>query len=208
MIVTVASYKGGVGKTTSAVHLAERLQQDQPTLLLDGDDTKNATNWGRRGEKHARKFPFRVASIERAAMLAREFPHIVIDTGQKPSADDLREAAEGSDLLIIPAMPDPLAVDGLGQTLRSLAAMEIKNYRVLVTCVAPDEAKEVAELHELLKDVAAPHFRTEIPRLKAFKKAAGLGITVRHVDDRQAPRAWAAYNAVGRELLEVLDGAR
>ena len=42
MIITVASYKGGVGKTTTAVHLAAYLQSLGPTLLLDGDQTRNA----------------------------------------------------------------------------------------------------------------------------------------------------------------------
>ncbi len=45
MILSVASFKGGVGKTTTAVHLAAYLQTLAPTLLLDADQTKNATAW-------------------------------------------------------------------------------------------------------------------------------------------------------------------
>lgn len=43
MIITVASFKGGVGKTTSAVHLAAYFQQDKPTLLIDGDPNRRVT---------------------------------------------------------------------------------------------------------------------------------------------------------------------
>ena len=49
MIFSVASFKGGVGKTTTAVHLAAYLQTLAPTLLLDADQTKNATAWSQRG---------------------------------------------------------------------------------------------------------------------------------------------------------------
>ena len=35
MLVTVAALKGGVGKTTTAVHIAGYLQAHAPTLLID-----------------------------------------------------------------------------------------------------------------------------------------------------------------------------
>ena len=43
MIVTVASFKGGVGKTTTALHLAAYCQTLAPTLLVDGDLNTRAT---------------------------------------------------------------------------------------------------------------------------------------------------------------------
>jgi chromosome partitioning protein len=49
MIITLCSFKGGTGKTTSAVHLAAFFQHDAPTLLIDGDANRSALAWSRRG---------------------------------------------------------------------------------------------------------------------------------------------------------------
>jgi chromosome partitioning protein len=196
MIVSVASFKGGVGKTTTAVHIAAYLQTLAPTLLLDGDVTRNASAWSLRGGG----FPFRVASIDQAAKLARDFKHIVIDTGQRPTFEDLQAAAEGCDLLIVPAPPSALDTDGLGQTIRALQQIKASDYRVLLTRVSADAAKEAGELRELLAELNAPVFKSEIPRLKAFEKAAGAGKIVSETGDRNAYRAWAAYLAAGKEL--------
>jgi chromosome partitioning protein len=203
MIITVASYKGGVGKTTTAVHLAAYLQTLAPTLLLDGDQTRNATAWSQRGEG----FPFRVATIDQAAKLAREFNHIVIDTGQRPSGDDLKAAAEGCDLLVVPTVPAALETDGLGQTIRALQGIDAA-FRVLLTSVPPYAAKESAELRELLAAAHAPVFEQEIPRLEAFKKAAGAGTIVCDAHDKQAERAWFAYVAVGEQLRQIINAQR
>lgn len=197
MILTVASYKGGVGKTTTAIHLAAYLNTLAPALLLDGDQTRNATSWARRGKD----FPFRVAPIDQAAKLAREFEHIVIDTGQRPSPEDLQAAAEGCDLMVVPAIPSALDTDGLGQTIRALQAIKGAKFKVLLTRVAPDASREAAELRELLDSIGAPMFCSSIPRLKAFEKAAGAGVIVDKADDRNAARAWMAYEQVGLEIL-------
>ena len=196
MIITLASYKGGAGKTTSAVHLAAYLQRKAPTLLLDGDRTRNAMNWSQRGEG----FPFRVAPVDHAARLARDFEHIVIDTGQRPDPADLKEAVDACDLLIIPATPSPLDTDGLIQTIRALKQIGTSRFSVLMTKVPPPPERDAVLLRELLQSEGVAVFKSEIPRLKAFEKAAGAGEIVNQTSDRNAGRAWDSYAAVGKEL--------
>ena len=77
MHIAVASYKGGVGKTTTAVHVAAYLNTIAPTLLLDGDRTRNATEWSLRGDG----FPFTVADVASAMKLAGKFKHSVLIPG-------------------------------------------------------------------------------------------------------------------------------
>jgi chromosome partitioning protein len=196
MILTVASYKGGAGKTTSAVHFAAYLNTIAPTLLLDGDRTKNAMNWSQRGNG----FPFKVAPVDHAAKLAKDFQHIVIDTGQRPEGADLKEAVDACDLLIIPATPSPLDTDGLIQTIRALKKIGADRFRVLLTKVPPPPERDALLLRELLEGEGVSVFKSEVPRLKAFEKAAGAGEIVNQTNDRNAGRAWESYAAAGREL--------
>jgi chromosome partitioning protein len=44
-------------------------------------------------------------------------------------------------------------------------------------------------------------FSGDIPRLKAFEKAAAAGVPVYGVEDTRARRAWQAYESVGKELV-------
>jgi chromosome partitioning protein len=197
MIVTVASYKGGVGKTTTAVHLAAYLQTLAPTLLLDGDDTRNATSWSQRGKG----FPFKVADEVQAARYARDFVHTVIDTGQRPKQVDLQVLSEGCDLLVIPAVPASLDTDGLVITLQALQDIGSNSYRVLLTKVPPPPEPEGPQLRADLTTQGIPLFAVDIPRLKAFEKAAAAGVPVYDVKDPNAVRAWKAYQAAGKEIV-------
>jgi chromosome partitioning protein len=199
MIVTLLSVKGGVGKSTSAIHIAAYLQSLAPTLLVDGDGIRSATKWSQRGSGNG--LPFKVVSYAELAREAPKYQHIVIDTEGNPSDDDFRDATKGSDLVIIPAVPESVATDGLTETLSKLHDQRSTNFRVLLTMVPPKPRTEGHALRAMLIEQDIPVFRGEIPRLAAFEKAAADGIPVGAVqNDRNAARAWAAYVTVGEEI--------
>lgn len=197
MLVTVASFKGGVAKTTTAVHIAAYLHMQAPTLLLDADKTRNALEWA----TEADAFPFTTAPYSQATKLAGRFTHVVLDTGQRPEGSDLKEIVDACDLLIVPATPGSLDTRSLVQSIVALRHLQADKFRVLMTKVPPPPETDGAKLRAVLQEHKVPMFQAEIPRLKAFEKAAAAGVTVDKTEDRNAARAWAAYCAVGKEIL-------
>lgn len=196
MIVTVASFKGGVGKTTTAIHLAAFLQGYAETLLIDADPNRSALAWAGRGE-----LPFKVVDEWQASESLRPYGHVVIDTQARPTPDDLALLVDTCDLLVIPTTPDILALDALVLTIDCLRTMDDPAYSILLTVIPPRPSKAGEEVRALLEETNLPTFRGGIRRYAAFQKAAQQGKAVYDVKDPKAEQAWQDYQGVGKEIL-------
>ncbi|MGF1523161.1 MAG: ParA family protein [Leptolyngbyaceae cyanobacterium] len=200
MIVTVTSFKGGVGKTTTAVHLAAFLQGNAKTLLIDADPNRSALQWASRGE-----LPFPVIDEWHTDQLSDTFQHIVIDTQARPTQEDLALLTANCNLLVLPTTPDILALDALVLTIDYLQSLQATQYGILLTSIPPKPSKAEEEVRSLLAEAHLPVFKRGIRRYAVFQKAAMAGVPVYSVKEAKAEVAWQDYEAVGQEILQ-LDG--
>lgn len=195
MIITVASFKGGVGKSTTALHLATYFHSKAPTLLVDGDLNRSTLDWASRGQ-----LPFKVVDEKAAVKFARKFDHIIIDTPARPNSDELATLAEGCDLLILPTSPDVLAMGAMLQMVQALQSLQA-HYKILLTLIPPAPSKVGEEARSALQEAGLPLFQSGIRRLAVFQRAALEGLPVNQVKgDPYAGIAWRCYRAVGEEI--------
>ena len=81
-IITLTGYKGGIGKSCTAVHLATYLSDFGNVLLIDGDPNRTAINWDKRGG-----LPFDCVDERKAAKEIPGRDYLVIDTPARPDSD-------------------------------------------------------------------------------------------------------------------------
>jgi chromosome partitioning protein len=113
MIVALLNQKGGVGKTTLALHLAGQWSREgKRVIVIDADPQGSALDWSAQRAREAIPRLFGVVGLARdtlhreAPALARDADHIVID-GPPRVAALLRSALLAADLVLIPAQPSP-----------------------------------------------------------------------------------------------------
>jgi chromosome partitioning protein len=196
VIITCTSFKGGVAKSTTAIHLAHFLHARAPTLLVDADPNRSATGWAQRGAAR-----FKVVPLSQAARFARDHEHTVIDTPARPTREELADIAGGCDALVVPCTPDPFAIDALMATAAALRGLGAERFRVLLCVVPPRPSRDGEEARQAIAEAGLPLFAGEIRRAVAFQRAALLGVVVAEVRDPRAADCWRDYERIGLEIL-------
>lgn len=207
MIYACVNTKGGVGKTTTAVHLAVLLARLEPTLLIDGDPQATAAAWAawRRDKVELRPSPTTTclagkAILSEGQQLAKGFKHVVVDAGGR-DASGLRAALLLAQRAIIPigaSSFDAAAMTDLLEVVEMAHDYNPKlDVRVLLSRVDP-RTRDAAEMLTFLADQKLPVLDARVCERVAYRRATGEGATVHELG--RDPAAVAEMDAFFREV--------
>lgn len=198
IVFSFLNQKGGVGKTTLAVHTADALARwGRRVMLVDADPQGSALDWANSRQSEA---PFPIIGLPKAS-LHKELPQIghgyaaVVIDGTPRVYDVARSAIMASDVVLIPVQPSPYDVWAAKEIVEmvreaqvfkpDLKAAFIINRKVVNTALGRD-------VRAALADYPLPVLKNTLSQRILFAESAASGKTVFET----APRHAAAKEAL------------
>jgi len=206
MIIVVANSKGGVGKSTIAVHLAAWLhEQGHKVTLADCDTQHSSSDWLHEAVPEIKTFCFANPDqiLDELPQIAKDFDYVVAD-GPGSNTETSRTLLLCADLAIVPCKASMLEVRALKQaTLALQHAHRIRRGRpkaVIVLSMVGKNYRLTQDMREAAAGLRLPVAKIALTLRQVYADAPGQGVVVWQLGTR-AREASRQIQQLFRELL-------
>jgi chromosome partitioning protein len=218
--IVFVSPKGGAGKTTSSLVLAEQLARGADVTIIDADPNRPIESWAKGAAKPERMHIVANADEENIIELIEEAvartPFVIVDLEGTASKIVLMAISQ-ADLVIVPTQGSQLDAEQAGRAFRVIAQQEKMSrrkvpYSVLLTRTnSAIRTRTLAHIEKGLVAAGIPVFNTELNEREAFRAMfsfrqplAGLnGAEVANLD-----KAVANAEQFAQEVIATLRGPK
>ena len=206
MIIVVANSKGGVGKSTLAVHLAAWLhEQGHSVTLADCDTQHSSSDWAKEAVPGVKTV--RLADpdeiLDRLPILGQEADYVVAD-GPGSNTETSRALLLRADLALVPCKASMLEVRALAQATNVLRqAQDIRGGHPRAIIVLSMVGKTYRLTHDMKEAAAAlelPLAKTALTLRQIYADAPGQGAVVWQLGSRGREAA-EEVESLFREVL-------
>jgi chromosome partitioning protein len=198
-VISLTSFKGGVGKSTLAVNLAGALALNASTLLVDEDPLQSCYQWA----KQNGSLPMPVLlpeEVQKSDLSASRY--LLVDTEGRPKLEDLSELIRSSTWTLIPCGTSGLEIDGTLRLIDALRNADAKLEKVKVVITkAPPVGTVGQQARDALREAGIPVANRVVRSYVAHQRAAELGVLVKDVPDPRASQAWADVLELAMEVV-------
>lgn len=191
MIVAFLNQKGGVGKTTLALHLAGKwAAKGRRVTLIDADPQGSALDWSEQRAQHGGARVFGVMGLARETLhrelpaIAADLDHVIVD-GAPRVTGVARSALLAAHVVLVPATPSPFDGWASAEMLRLLDEARVFRPDLIARMVLNRCATRTViarEIGEALADQEPPLLLARIGQRVIFAEAARTGALVHELD--------------------------
>jgi len=205
MVITVASTKGGVGKSTIAVNLAVEAARDgKRVLLVDSDIQGSSIGFRAAREKDDIKAMSIITStLHRDLGDFKNFDCIIVDVGGRDTGV-FRSALLAADIVIVPVLPSQYdiwaAADNVENIRLARVVKEIKSFFLFNQVIQGTKisGEATAALEEIIGDDGIKLMESQLVSRVAYKNSIskGLGVSEYEPNGKAAAEMHTLYEEI------------
>ena len=197
IFIAVCNEKGGVGKTTTVINLAQSFSDKYKVVVIDGDKLAATRNWSQ-----ARKATtdFAVLNVREAVTYSKPRDIVIFDTAGGIADEEIKDLLKFCHYFILPTKTDALNFAPTLKMANDFMEKGVK-FRVLINDAFGNYARG-NQLKEYFTGENVPVFDEIIPRSSKIVDATDYGKTIgeisgaRHISNK--------YDAIVAQVIKDL----